>query len=150
MAYKGKFKPKNPSKYIGDPTNIWYRSRWELMFMQKADTHPEIKRWASEEISIPYVSPKDGKIHRYYPDFYIETEKSDGERHKFLIEIKPKKQTIKPKQPEKLTQRSRVRYMTESMTYVTNMAKWKAAKNWCNDKGLKFLIMTEDELGIKF
>ena len=67
-----------------------------------------------------------------------------------MIEIKPKKQTIKPKQPEKLTQRSRVRYMTESMTYVTNMAKWKAAKNWCNDKGLKFLIMTEDELGIKF
>ena len=69
MAYKGKFKPHNPFKYVGDPTNIIYRSLWELRFMRYLDSHPNVTQWASEEITIPYFSPVDKKIHRYFPDF---------------------------------------------------------------------------------
>jgi hypothetical protein len=150
MAYKGIFKPSNPQKYIGNPANITYRSRWELLFMQKADTHPEIIRWASEEIAIPYVSPGDEKIHRYFPDFYIEVLNADKIKRKYIIEIKPKKQTIPPAKPKTNNRKSRIRYVNEGYTYAINKAKWEAARRWCEDKGIKFIIMTENELGLTF
>ena len=150
MAYKGTFKPKNPKKYIGDPTQIVYRSRWELVFMQKADSHPEIIRWASEEIAIPYVSPCDNRIHRYYPDFYVEVLRPDKTKARYIIEIKPQKQTVPPEAPKRLSSRSKARFINEGMTYAINKAKWIAAKSWCEEQGMKFLIMTENELGLTF
>ena len=79
--YQGRFKPDNPQKYKGDASNIIYRSGWELKLMRYLDKHPHVTRWNSEEIIIPYRSPIDGKMHRYFPDFYVEkTYHGPGER----------------------------------------------------------------------
>lgn len=144
--YQGRFKPRNPSKYIGDPTNIVYRSGWELKLMSHLDKHPRVVRWASEEVVIPYRSPIDGKIHRYFMDFYVEQINKDGNKEKLLIEVKPKAQTKPPKRPANVKNK---RYINEVKTWGVNQAKWKAAQEVCLDKGWKFQIFTEDELGIK-
>jgi hypothetical protein len=147
MAYQGKFKPQNPSKYLGDPTNIVYRSHWELRLMSYLDKHPNVTKWASEEVVIPYKSPIDGRYHRYFPDFYVEQINKDNKKEKILIEVKPKYQTMPPvvqsgKKPTK-------RYITEVQTWGVNKAKWEAASEFCKDRGWRFQLMTEDHLGIK-
>jgi hypothetical protein len=144
-TYKGYFKPKNPNKYIGDHENIIYRSRWESKFMLYLDNHPDVLKWCSEEFFIPYLSPKDNKVHRYFPDFLVKKQK-DGVIETLVIEIKPKAQTMPPKMNGKQTKRM----ITEAMTYAVNEAKWKAAKEFCADRKYKFIILTEHELGIKF
>ena len=147
MSYKGKYRPKNPNKYNGDPTNIIYRSSWELKLMIYLDEHSDIVKWASEEFCIPYKSPIDGRRHRYFPDFWIKR-KSGG---CVLIEVKPYKQTrppdVKNKNKTKTGRISR-RYLNEVKTWGVNEAKWKAANEYCKDRGWKFMIMTEKELGI--
>jgi hypothetical protein len=145
MSYRGLFKPRNPSKYKGNPNNIIYRSSWELKLMRHLDIHPDVLFWASEELVIPYRSPIDNKIHRYYPDFYVKKRNSQGVVETLLIEVKPKKQSVPPTPQSKPTKR----YLNEVMTYGINMAKWKAAKEYCEDRKWKFLVMTETELGIK-
>lgn len=145
-TYKGYFKPKNPAKYRGNPTNIIYRSRWELYFMSYLDKHNEVLQWNSEEVIIPYRSPIDGKYHRYFPDFWVKTKDSSGKINISLIEIKPLKETIEPVPKKKLTKS----YLYEVKTWGINTAKWKAAEKFCEDKGWNFMIMTERELGIKF
>ena len=99
MSYKGKYRPTNRKKYRGDVNNIIYRSLWERTFMKYCDDNPDIIEWGSEEIIIPYVSPIDGRRHRYFPDFFVKTSKGD----KFLIEVKPKSQTKPPKVPRRKT-----------------------------------------------
>ena len=89
MAYKGYFVPKNPQKYRGDPSNIIYRSRWELKLMMNIDTHPDIIEWASEEFSIAYRSPIDNKVHRYFPDFLVRKKDPTGQIKTMVIEVKP-------------------------------------------------------------
>lgn len=145
MSYKGKYSPSFPKKYKGNPTNIIYRSLWERKFMVYCDTNENILEWGSEEIALPYRSPIDGRVHRYFPDFYIKVKESAGEIKKYLIEIKPKKQTIEPKIPKKKTKG----YIYEVVEYAKNQAKWKAAKEFCEDRLWEFKILTEDELGIK-
>ena len=140
MSHKGFFKPRNPQKYKGDPTNIVYRSSWECKMMSYVDQHPDIIQWGSEEFSIPYVSPIDGKIHRYFPDFWIK--KKDNQV--IVVEIKPNSQTKPPKPQKKITKR----YVTEVRTWGINSAKWKAAKSYCDDRKWKFIIMDEYNLGI--
>ena len=150
MAYKGVFKPQNPKKYKGDPTNIIYRSRWELMVMNKLDTHPDVIQWSSEELVIPYKSPMDNRMHRYFPDFYIKKKNaSDGKVSEALIEVKPLAQTKPPKKQKKGTKPTK-RYLTEVHTWGVNSAKWKAAKAFCDDRKWDFVIITERELGLKF
>lgn len=145
MAYKGRYRPSNERKYIGNPNNIIYRSLWERKFMQYCDLNENIIEWASEEISIPYVSPIDRKRHRYYPDFYIKYKDKDGKIKKSLIEIKPKKQTVEPQQKRKTKS-----YMSEAKTWVVNQAKWNAAEEFCKDNMWEFKILTEDDLGIRY
>ena len=94
--YKGKFKPKNPKKYIGDPSNIIYRSRWELKLMSYLDKHPHVLEWGSEELIIPYKSPIDGRYHRYFPDFLVKRINKNGQKETILIEVKPEYQTVPP------------------------------------------------------
>ena len=94
---KGKFTPKNIRKYKGDYRNIIYRSSWELKFMKYCDTTPSVLEWVSEEIVVPYRSPLDNKIHRYFVDFYAKIQEADGTITTYLIEIKPSKQTVPPK-----------------------------------------------------
>lgn len=146
MAYKGIFRPKNTAKYKGDPTNIVYRSRWELIVMQKLDAHPDVLEWSSEEINIPYRSPLDRKVHRYFPDFYMKRKGMDGKIECFLIEVKPKAQTVPPKVQNKPSRR----YINEVATWGKNSAKWEAAQEYCKDRGWTFMTITEDDLGLTF
>jgi hypothetical protein len=146
MSYKGKYQPAFPQKYKGNSQNIVYRSLWERKFMVYCDTNENILEWFSEEIAVPYRSPIDNKIHRYFPDFYIKVKESNGQIKKYIIEIKPKKQTIEPIPQKRKTKG----YIYEVYEYVKNQAKWKAAEEWCADKGYEFKILTEDNLfGIK-
>jgi hypothetical protein len=142
MAYKGKYRIKNIEKYKGDPTNVTYRSLWERKFMKYCEENPHILEWSSEEIIIPYRSPIDRKIHKYYPDFLIKIKNSKNIIENILIEIKPKKQTTPPKKPNRMSKK----YINEVYTYGVNEAKWKAAEEYCKDRKWKFEIITEDHL----
>jgi len=142
MSYKGKYQPKNTQKYVGNPSNIIYRSLWERKFMIYCDTNENILEWGSEELVIPYRSPVDGKIHRYFPDFYIKVKEPDGNIKKYLIEIKPHKQTIPPKKPQRQTKG----YIYEAYEYAKNQSKWEAAKEYCKDRQWEFKVITEKEL----
>tara|TARA_Y100001970_G_scaffold291659_1_gene429694 strand:- start:629 stop:1069 length:441 start_codon:yes stop_codon:yes gene_type:complete len=144
MAISGKYKPEKPAKYKGDPTNVIYRSLWERKFMVFCDSQKSVVKWGSEEIVIPYRSPKDGKIHRYYPDFYMKTRERGGGVKESVIEIKPAKQCKPPKEPKRKT----ARYKAECLTYLVNQAKWKYARKWCKERNLSFVILTENELNI--
>ena len=143
MAYSGIFKPKNPRKYVGDHTNIIWRSTWECRVMTWLDTNPNVISWASEELIIPYVSPVDGRWHRYFPDFLVKVNTQQGPKT-MLIEVKPKKQTQPPKQQKRVTKK----YITEVATWGVNQAKWKAAEEYCLDRGWEFKVITEDHLGL--
>ena len=145
MAYKGKYSPSYPRKYKGDPTNIVYRSLWERKFMVYCDLNENILEWGSEEIVLPYRSPVDGRVHRYFPDFYIKVKESTGRIKKMIIEIKPKRQCSPPSKPKKQTKG----YLREAYEYAKNQAKWEAASEWCKDRGYIFKLFTEKELGIK-
>lgn len=144
MSYKGKFKPQNPQKYKGDSKNIVYRSSWELKVMKYLDANPNIISWASEELVIPYLSPIDNKIHRYFPDFLIQIKRKDQILETRMIEVKPYKQTMAPTKKGKTNSR----YLNESITYAINQAKWRAADGFCQKNGWKFMIITEKELGV--
>ena len=144
MTYSGKFNPKNPQKYVGDHKNIVYRSSWECKVMSWLDKDESIISWASEELIIPYVSPVDGKWHRYFPDFLVKVKTKDGKMKTLLIEVKPKKQTREPVQRKKITKQ----YINEVATWGVNQAKWKAAEDYCLDRKWEFKIFTEDDLGL--
>lgn len=142
MSYSGKFKPKNYKKYKGDPTKIFYRSLWERKFMVYCDNNPAIIEWGSEEIIIPYRSPIDKRVHRYFPDFYIKYVNSRGQSIREIIEVKPKRQTLPPKEQKRKTKK----FLNEIATYAVNQAKWKAAEEFCADRRMSFRILTEDHL----
>ena len=144
MAYKGKYYPSFPRKYKGDPTNIIYRSLWERKFMVYCDKNQNILEWASEEIAIPYRSPVDNRVHRYFPDFYMKVKERGGKIKRYVIEVKPAKQTKPPVKPKRQTKG----YIREAYEYARNQAKWKMAKEFCADRQWEFKVVTEKELGI--
>ena len=144
MAYRGKYYPSFPRKYKGDPTNIIYRSLWEKKFMVYCDKNAKILEWGSEEIALPYISPHDSRIHRYFPDFYIKVQENTGKIKRYLIEVKPLKQTTKPKKPKRQTKG----YIREAFEYARNQAKWKAAREYCADRMWEFKVITEKELDL--
>lgn len=144
MSYKGVYKPSNPKKYIGDPNNIIYRSLWERKFMYWCDHNENIMKWSSEEIWIPYLSPLDRRVHKYFPDFYIKYKNKEGVVKESLVEVKPKRQVEGPKPQKRMTQKQ----MYELKEYAKNQAKWAAAKEFCADRRWEFQILTEDNLGV--
>ena len=146
MAYSGKYSPINPKKYKGDPHRITYRSLWERKFMVYCDNSDSILEWGSEEIIIPYLSPVDGRIHRYIPDFYIKVQKHDGSTEKSIVEIKPKVQCSPPKVPSRKTRS----FYNAIKTWAVNEAKWKYATEFCDINGIEFKILNEDHLGITY
>jgi len=143
-VYKGRYRVVNPGKYAGDHTKVIFRSMWEYKFMKYCDHNPSILEWGSEEIVIPYLSPVDGKIHRYFVDFYCRIQESNGRTQRYLIEIKPSKFTRPPDQPQRRTPR----YLQEVFTWGVNQAKWQAARDFCENRGWRFEILTEHELGL--
>ena len=140
---KGKYRVINYKKYKGDPTGVVYRSGWEHEVMKWCDSNPRVRRWWSEEIAIPYRSPRDGKLHRYFPDFWWEIEQ-DGKLKRYLIEVKPKRKLEPPK-----NKRSK-RYLEESIEYAVNQAKFERAREWAADHGCEFIVITERELKIRW
>ena len=146
MSYKGIYRPSNPKKYKGDSQNIIYRSLWERKFMNYCDLNENILEWASEEFWIPYLDPTTNRVRRYFPDFFIKYKDKDSNIRRSVIEVKPMRETLQPKATKG---KSRKTMINESMTYVKNQAKWKAAREFCEDRKLEFKIMTEKELGIR-
>jgi hypothetical protein len=142
--YKGKYRVINPSKYRGNIGEIVYRSSWELKFMKWCDTNPSIVEWGSETMVIPYKSPVDNRVHRYFVDFYIKIRNKNGVTTKYLIEIKPERFTKPPEIPKKKTKK----FIEEVFQYGINQAKWESANEYCLDRGMKFLVLTEKDLGI--
>jgi len=132
---QGKYLVQESAKYVGskEPT---YRSSWELAFMRMCDAHPNITKWASENVKIPYRSPLDGKYHNYVPDFMIQYTDRDGHNHVELIEIKPSTQT---------TLRN-ARSKGDAIQTAVNAAKWVAAQEWCKRKGIRFKVINEDQI----
>ena len=133
---QGNFTPKNPEKYVGNKLPR-YRSSWELNFMMTCDSHPSILKWASEAIKIPYKDPLTGKNTVYVPDFFIQYVDANGKAHVELIEIKPASQTL-------LEKVGKNKY--NQAQYVKNQAKWAAATAYCNQKGIKFRVVNEQNL----
>jgi hypothetical protein len=133
---RGKFIIRNPDKYVGvgEPT---YRSSWEMTFMMFCDNNPSIQQWASESVKIPYRDPLTGKNTVYVPDFLIVYVDKNMKKHAELIEIKPRNQAVLEsvgKNPYNQAQ------------YVKNMAKWQAAQAWCKRMGLRFRVVSEEDL----
>lgn len=147
MAYQGVFKPKNPQKYLGNPTNIIYRSRWELKFMMYLDSQQNVIQWASEEFCIPYRSPIDNRVHRYFPDFLVKKKNPENQIETLIVEIKPMSQSRPPAPQSGKPTRS---YLREVYNWGINSAKWEAANKYCGERGWKFLVIGEKELGINF
>tara|TARA_B100000900_G_C20212592_1_gene566473 strand:- start:9 stop:449 length:441 start_codon:yes stop_codon:yes gene_type:complete len=144
MAYKGKYKIKNPDKYIGNPTKVVFRSLWERNAFRWCEANPKVKLWNSEEIVVPYKSTVDKRLHRYFVDLLIQMDNKET----YLIEIKPKAQT----QPPKKRSRKTKKYINEQLTYIKNQDKWEAADQYAKHKGWKFQVWTEEtlkNLGIK-
>ena len=138
-SYRGLYRPTNPKKYVGNTKQIVYRSLLERRFMRYCDLNEDILYWASEELPVRYYNPLDKKYHRYFPDFVVKTVNNE----KYMIEIKPSRQVAKPKPPKKKTKS----YMRESFEYIKKQSKWQAAKSYCDDKGMKFKLITEKDLG---
>jgi hypothetical protein len=143
-TYKGKYSVKNPKKYRGDINDVTFRSAWELKFMNWCDRNEYVLEWGSEIAVIPYISPIDKKVHRYFVDFYMKIKDSKGNIKKYLIEVKPKKFTQEPIKPKRMTKQ----FIQEVYTYSVNQAKWKAATEFCADRGFEFLILTEEDLKV--
>jgi hypothetical protein len=144
-SYKRKYKPIHPEKYQGDPTDIIMRSSWETRFAIWCDHNPSILKWSSETTIIPYICPTDNKMHRYFVDFKIQVKDKNNIINTYLVEIKPFKQTQPPENQHRKTQR----YINEVLTYGKNQAKWNAARQYCQQRGYQFLVITEKQLWSK-
>ena len=145
---KCKFKPEHPEKYVGDVKNIICRSSWEFVFCRRLDSDPAVIQWNSEGLEIKYLSPLDGKVHRYYPDFTIKRKSAKtGLTELEVVDINPHKECSPPvlKGSGKPTRK----YLTEVATWGRNEAKWKYAKAYCEQHNMKFIVMDEFSLGLK-
>lgn len=138
---QGIYKPKNPKKYIGAVPI--YRSLMELKAFRYLDNNPNVISWSSESVVIPYESPADGKIHRYFVDLVAKLQSKDGTIKKLLIEVKPERQT---KPPVESTKKAQKTLMYEKYQFAVNTAKWEAARGWCSKRGYTFIILNENHL----
>jgi hypothetical protein len=135
---QGRYRPENPKKYAGNPNDIIYRSGWELQLMKQFDTSESVVLWNSEGIVVPYRSPLDGEMHRYFPDFLIKVKDRGGVVKTWMIEVKPHGQT-----QLRGTKRNTRKFLSEVATFAVNQAKWAAADEFCKDQGWTFQVITE-------
>jgi hypothetical protein len=143
-TYRGKFTPKNPQKYVGDNSNVIYRSSYELKFMKWCDLNDNILKWNSEEIVVPYISPMDNKIHRYFVDFTIQVKSKNGDVKTYMIEVKPFRFTQEPQIPKRKSKQ----FLNEVIQWNVNQAKWESASKFASERGWQFMLVTEKDLGI--
>lgn len=149
---KGRFKPKNPQKYVGDVKNIVWRSTWEFKCMTDLDGSPSVEAWSSEGMAIDYWDPSKknpdkslGRWRRYFPDFIVKKRGKDGKVETIVIEIKPAHEMAPPVTKGK----SKRKLLKESATYATNLSKWKACKEFCQKHKWRFMVLNEYDLGLK-
>jgi hypothetical protein len=147
---QGQYNLINPSKYLGDPTCIYWRSSWEYKLYFFLDNEPRVLKWNVEGITIPYeMEVTDGsgrkkwETMRYHPDAYCEIKQLDGVVTKNVIEIKPYNETIPPEYPKRVTAKSLETHEYRLKMFLKNFNKWKKAKEWCEKRGLNFFVMTE-------
>ena len=100
------------------------------------DTHPNIIRWASENIRIPYRNPITNKVANYVPDFMIQYQDKHGNQRTELVEIKPSGQTLL----------ENARTLAEKQQVVINSAKWASAQAWCEQRGIRFRVVNEEHI----
>lgn len=147
LAYfQGRYRPRHPEKYVGDPNNIIFRSSWELIVCKFFDMNPNVLNWGSEEFSIQYIKPTDGRVHRYFPDFIVKVRNKQGQIETWVVEVKPHNQSVPPKDSSR---KKRSTLLEQQTTFLVNQAKWKAIKEYCAKSGWKFKVLTEHELGLK-
>lgn len=139
MAYSGSWRPKNIEKYKGNTNNITFRSLWEKKVMDWLDLNPDVVQWNSEEIVIPYICKTDGRAHRYFTDFYIVFKSGST----IIVEVKPSAQTTPPKPKQG---KAKAKLIHEGLTYAKNYSKWCAAEKYCEERGWKFQIWSEEVL----
>lgn len=145
---RARFNPKNPHKYVGNITNICARSSWEIRVMTFLDTSPSVLKWCSEEIGIQYYNPVKRKLATYYPDFFVIFQDKDGNQRKWIVEVKPLKESpliqegqhgntliIDPNATDR-----------DKLVQLVNHAKWEAARAFALSKGAEFKILTEVDL----
>ena len=142
---KGLYKPENPEKYIGDINNVRFMSSWELDVHKFLDRNPNVIKWGSEIVAIPYFKRMTGRMHKYYIDYYVKFKKANGDIVEELIEVKPYAQTKEPKMTKRKKQQT---YLYEKAMFETNVDKWRAAQDFCNKKGITFRILTEKDIFI--
>ena len=141
MAYKSIYKPKNPEKYNGNINNIVCRSSWERKVCIYLDENNNVIQWGSEELYIPYFSPIDNKWHKYYPDFLAKIKDNSNNIKKYILEVKPHKQTIQPKE-----RKNKRTYLNEMKTFTINTCKWEATEKFCDEHGWIFKLLTEKDI----
>lgn len=132
----GRFIPKNPQKYVGNPNNIIFRSSWELAFLKFLDSSSAVLKYASEELAIPYIKPTDNRVHKYYPDFVVIYTDKSGAVQREIIEIKPLK--------ESLAEKAKTDH--DKIALTINIAKWKAAEEFAHRHDMKFRVITETSM----
>lgn len=146
-SYKGEYSPKNKSKYKGKYP-VFYRSLLELTFMRWCDGNSKILEWGAESVIIAYIKPTDGKPHRYFVDFNLTLLDEGGRKFKYLVEVKPAKKLL---QPQKTRGKKQSTLLYEQTEYAINMAKFSAAKQYCAERNMKFMILTEEQIkGLAF
>lgn len=133
--HQGQFRMTNPQKYVGKSAP-YARSSWEVKVMQLFDTNSNILQWASEEVGIPYISPIDNRMHTYYPDFMVRYIDANNREHVELLEVKPNSQSTL----------ETARSLADRQALAVNAAKWQAATQWCKSKGIRFRVITENEI----
>ena len=141
---KGKYRPENPQKYVGDRAKIVFRSSYELRFMRYCDINSNILQWSSEETVINYVNPFDHTTHRYFVDFWVKLRNTKGEIKKYIVETKPDRYTREPEIPKKRTRQ----FLNEVVQWKINEAKWEAARKWATVNDCSFILITENDLGL--
>lgn len=162
MAYKqGWYKLKHPEKYVigdgskdcllsswtksdtNDNSKIRCMSSWEFKTCQFLDNNPNILRWSSEEFYIPYIKPTTGRVHRYFPDYWVEYQDKHGNIIQEIWEVKPLKETRRPRASKRKNPKTK---LYEDLTWAINQAKWQAATQFCKQHNVIFRIMTEQDI----
>lgn len=140
---QGYYKIVNPHKYVGDPSKIIFRSSWEKRFAAYCDHTEKIIAWSSEPMQIPYINPISGEVKPYNVDFYVRLKTEDGYKE-FIVEVKPSRQLQQPQQPTgRITEKKMTSYTNAMKTYLINIAKFKAAKEYAKSRGWEFIVVTE-------
>lgn len=139
--HQGIFTPFHGDKYRGT-TPIIYRSGLELKMMRWCDENENVIQWGSESVVIPYMSPKDGRIHKYFIDFVLKLKTQAGIKN-YIVEVKPYKQTELPNTRHR---KNKDILLFEQLRFAVDQAKWQSARDWASRHGFNFMIITEKDL----